>query len=180
MNYYFSSDWHLGHENIIKYDKRPFATVEEMNKAIIRNYNAIVTPEDEFYFLGDFAMGDKNKTECYLQQLNGKKFFIKGDHDKQHTIELFKKYGTYLGSKAEIEIHGQSITLCHFSLDVWNNSQQKSWHLFGHSHGNVPDNPNRLSFDIGINIWNYKPISFDEVKKRMVAKTFNQYQNSEI
>ena len=177
MKYFFSSDWHLNHANIIKYDKRPFATVEQMNATIISNYNSIVTPDDEFYFLGDFCMGDRSMTEGYLQQLNGKKFFIAGDHDKQKTIELFKKYGTYLGRKADIVIDRCLITLSHFPLETWAGMQHGSWLLHGHSHHNVPDNPNRLSMDMGINGWNYKPVSFEEIEKKMHSR-INTMQDS--
>lgn len=143
-----------------------------MNSTIINNYNSIVGPEDEFYYLGDFCMGDHSKAEAYLQQLNGKKFFVPGNHDKKSTIDLYKKYGTYLGRMAEISINKQSITLCHYSMKIWNHSHHGSWHLFGHSHGTLPDDPNSLSFDVGTNIWDYKPVSFDQVKARMEKKTF--------
>ena len=125
----------------------------------------------------EFCMGDRTKAESYLQQLNGKKFFIRGDHDKQQTIELFKKYGTYLGSNAEIIINGRSITLSHYPSDTWNDSQHGSWLLHGHSHHNVPDNPNRLSMDMGINGWNYKPVSFEEIEKKMHSR-INTMQDS--
>jgi len=172
MKYYFSSDWHLNHFNILKYDKRPFDTVDQMNASIISNYNSIVNEEDEFYFLGDFCMGDRSKAEAYLQQVNGKKYFIRGNHDQPKIIELFKKYGTYLGQKAEIIINQKSITLCHYSLEEWNGSRNGSWHLFGHYHGNLPDNPNCLSLDVGINVWNYLPVSFEEIEKKMKTKSF--------
>jgi calcineurin-like phosphoesterase family protein len=177
MNYYFSADFHLNHVNIIKYDNRPFDTVEQMNATIISNYNSIVTAEDEFYFLGDFCMGDRSKAEAYLQQLNGKKFFIRGNHDQPKLIELFKKSGTYLGSRADLIINGRPITLSHYCLDSWKDSQNGSWLLHGHYHGNLPDNPNRLSIDVGINIWNYKPVSFAEIERKMHTR-INTMQDS--
>jgi calcineurin-like phosphoesterase family protein len=170
---YFSSDWHLGHANIIKYDKRPFKDTEEMNRTIIQNYNSIVKLEDEFYFLGDFCMGDRSKAESYFQQLiPNKKFFIAGNHDGRETVELYKKYGTYLGKMAEIRVEGQGITLNHYCMKVWNKSHHGNFHLYGHSHGSLPDDPNALSFDVGVNCWDYKPISFEEVKRTMAKKTF--------
>ena len=169
---YFSSDYHLGHANVIKYDGRPFKNVGQMDEAIIENHNSIVGEEDNFYFLGDLSFNDK-RTEEYLQRLNGNKFFIKGNHDsyKKH-IPLFKKYGTYLGELAEIDIKGQKIVLCHYSMRVWNKSHRGAWHLYGHSHHSLPDDPNSLSFDVGCNGWDYKPLSFGQVFAVMSKKTW--------
>ena len=169
---YFGSDWHLGHANIIKYDNRPFDSVSEMNEAIINNHNSIVLPEDEFYFLGDFCMGDHSKAESYLSRINGKKFFVRGNHDKQQTIELYKKYGTYLGGMAEVRAGGKSITICHYAMKVWNHSHHGSYHLYGHSHGTLLEDPGSLSFDVGVNCWDYKPVSMDDVERKMSKKTF--------
>lgn len=171
MKNYFSSDWHLCHQNILKYDKRPFQHLGEMHKALLENYNYIVNEEDNFYFLGDFCFNDRD-TEYYLQQLKGNLFFIKGNHDKNHTINLYKKYGTYLGEQCKIRVNNQEIVLNHYSMKVWDKSHHGSWHLFGHSHGSLPDDPNSLSFDVGCNIWDYKPLEFEQIKKIMSKKSF--------
>ena len=52
---YFTSDWHLGHANIIKYCERPFKSVSDMDRILIQNYNEIVDQDDTVYFLGDFC-----------------------------------------------------------------------------------------------------------------------------
>lgn len=169
---WFSSDYHLGHKNVIKYDNRPYDNITEMNESIILNHNKLVAHDDDFYFLGDFSFANVEQTERFLQRLNGRKFFIKGNHDKKEIIALYKKYGTYLGDFAEIKINGQSITLCHYALRVWNKSHYGAWHLYGHSHGSLPDNKNSLSFDIGINCHDYKPLEFKEVERIMSKKEF--------
>jgi calcineurin-like phosphoesterase family protein len=89
---------------------------------------------------------------------------------KKDTIQLYEKYGTYLGQLDEIEINKQYIVLCHYSMNVWNRSHHGSWHLFGHSHGGLTDNPNSLSIDVGINCHNYYPIEFEEIKNKMKLK----------
>ncbi len=86
MNYWWTSDYHFSHFNIIRYCKRPFETAEEMNETIIRKHNERVKPEDTVFFLGDFIFkgGKEGGVEKYRQfekRLNGKFIFIKGNHD---------------------------------------------------------------------------------------------------
>ena len=57
-------------------------------------------------------------------------------------------------------------------MNIWDKCHHGSWHLFGHSHGSLKDNPNSLSFDVGCKIWDYKPLEFEEVKRLMSLKTF--------
>jgi calcineurin-like phosphoesterase family protein len=54
-NVYFTADQHFGHAGIIGLCKRPFRSVEEMDEAMIANWNAVVGPDDEVWHLGDFA-----------------------------------------------------------------------------------------------------------------------------
>lgn len=172
MATYFSSDYHLGHTNIIKYDGRPFNSVEEMDETIIKNHNSVVKPKDDFYFLGDLCFN--NKAYDYLRRLNGRKFFIRGNHDRHEITRLYRDFGTYLGDMAEITVGKQRIVLCHYSMNVWNKSHRGVWHLYGHSHHSLPDNPNSLSFDAGINgvEYNYTPFSFEYAQERMSKKTY--------
>jgi calcineurin-like phosphoesterase family protein len=57
-------------------------------------------------------------------------------------------------------------------MKIWRNSHRGSWHLYGHSHGGLHESPNSLSFDVGVDARDYRPISFDEVSKLMAKKTF--------
>lgn len=81
MNEWFTSDTHFGHHNIIEYCKRPFASVEEMNRAMIERWNSVVGPADLVYHLGDFALGPKVLWEGYRNALNGRIMFFTGNHD---------------------------------------------------------------------------------------------------
>ena len=54
MNYY-TSDLHLGHKNVIKFDNRPYSDVDEMDDCLIKNWNNKVTDNDDVYIVGDFA-----------------------------------------------------------------------------------------------------------------------------
>jgi calcineurin-like phosphoesterase family protein len=178
MNYYFTADTHFGHTNIIKYCNRPFKTIEEHNEVLINNWNKVVKPNDIIYHLGDFCF-KSNGPVNYLKRLNGQIYFIWGNHDAQ-MHKYFNKYGTsafsrhvyFIGDMSEITIGDQDIILNHYSMRVWNKSHYGSWHLYGHSHGQLPDDPHSLSLDVGVDCHNYTPISFEYITELMSKKLF--------
>jgi calcineurin-like phosphoesterase family protein len=185
MSIYFSSDWHLGHANIIKYDGRPFKDVEEMDLAIITNVTEQLKKGDTLYYLGDFGMTrSRNDMEGHMKALaltGANLFFIKGNHDKTDTLRLYQRYGTYLGEQKKIKIplsylgntpDVQEIVLNHYAMRVWDKSHRGTWHLYGHSHHSLPDLEDSLSFDVGINGWDYKLVSFAEVQQKMAKKKY--------
>ena len=75
MNYYIS-DLHFDHKNVIKFDNRPFSDVEEMNQALINNWNSVVQNNDTVYILGDFCWGKADRWMEILKQLKGQKVLI--------------------------------------------------------------------------------------------------------
>lgn len=79
------SDPHFDAEKIIGYGQRPFKSVEDMNKKLIANYNAVVGKNDVCYWLGDVMYGaTKEKVRKLLSQLHGRKDLIMGNHDRSH------------------------------------------------------------------------------------------------
>lgn len=180
---YFSSDWHLGHANIIKYDKRPFKTVKEMDETIIQNITSVLKKGDKLYFLGDFSLTkNPNEIEGHMKAISYTGvdlFFIKGNHDKSDIVKLYQKYGSYLGEQKAIYINDkdahegkQMIVLNHYAMRVWDKSHHGAWHLYGHSHHTLKEDPNSLSFDVGINGWDYQLIDYPTVKSKMSKKNF--------
>lgn len=167
---YFSTDWHLGHKNILKFDNRPFRDIIQHDIAIIKNFMTTVKPGDNFYFLGDFAFANKRMIEGWMETLTSSGanlFFIKGNHDNHDTVDLYKKYGRYLGEQKKIYSYDQEIVLNHYKMAIWDKSHKGSWHLYGHSHGDAENMVIGKSFDVAINIWEYLPVSFDQVKEIM-------------
>lgn len=77
---FFTSDTHFGHENIIKFCKRPYQSVEEMNEALIENWNKVIGKNDTVFHLGDFALGGSTVWNNTLDRLNGKIYLIFGNH----------------------------------------------------------------------------------------------------
>lgn len=81
-NRFFISDTHFGHKNIIRYCDRPFADFEEMDAAIVDNWNNVVGDTDVVFHLGDLALGPSDRWDAILKSLNGYKIFIVGNHDR--------------------------------------------------------------------------------------------------
>lgn len=96
------SDLHLGHANIIKYCDRPFASVEEMDEALVANWNAVVTPQDIIYNCGDVYFGDGWK---HVPRLNGHKRLIVGNHDDAKDPRLTKYHEKVLAWRMFPEYH---------------------------------------------------------------------------
>lgn len=83
MTRFFTSDEHYGHRNIIHFSKRPFASIEEMHGELVSRHNAVVSPYDEVWHLGDFAMDDR-LVPAILPKLNGTHYLVCGNHDRCH------------------------------------------------------------------------------------------------
>lgn len=180
MTIYFTSDTHYGHKNIIKYSNRPYTSVEQMDNALVDNWNKVVQPDDTVYHLGDFGFySDTNKIVRIIQRLNGNKVFIFGNHDKimskPEIVELFQEmchYKEIYVQDPTIEKGRQHIVLLHYGMRVWNKSHHGSWQLYGHSHGSLPELPGYRAFDVGVDCWDYTPISYNQVKAKMAKVAF--------
>jgi calcineurin-like phosphoesterase family protein len=174
-NYFFTSDQHFDHENIIKFCNRPFSSVLEMNEAIIQRYNELVMPSDIVYHLGDFCFSQH--ADAYFRRLHGQKFLIIGNHDRGKNIHKLPWANVY--DLADVLINKRQIVLCHYAMRVWKGSSRGSWHLYGHSHNGLKE-PNSLSFDVGVDSWNYYPVSLDQIQAKMEWKKSYRELFSEI
>jgi calcineurin-like phosphoesterase family protein len=171
MSYYFTSDLHLSHRNIIKYCNRPFDDVEEMNRVIRNRWNFVVNPDDIVYILGDVSFRGLED----LDEFNGLIHILPGSHDGK--LKQLGTINTIEPSVVELKIpdlmdeygNQRTLVLCHYAMRVWPLSHYASWHLFGHSHGNLP--PYGLSFDVGIDTNEFYPYSLEDIKKKMATLT---------
>jgi calcineurin-like phosphoesterase family protein len=170
MKYFFTADEHYGHRNILSYCKRPFKSLDHMDRAPINNHNKVVSSKDTVYHLGDFTLSKyPGEIQEYIKQLNGTHIFITGSHDK------WMKNKVYL---IEEKINGVQIVMCHYAMRVWPGSHYNSWQLYGHSHGHLPGVGKQL--DVGVDTHHFCPYSFDEIKTILDKKedNFNKIKDS--
>lgn len=223
-DYFFTSDTHFSHKRVLAY--RPFATLQEMDEALVANWNAVVKPGDDVYHLGDFAW--KN-AQHYRNRLVGNIYKIKGNHHgaakkiakdfcwMKDVLEVKIPYMTHAAGVCTCNaswpegVHHhqcpsrfpvferQRIWLSHYAHRVWPRMHHGVWHLYGHSHGNLKDDQNQLSMDVGVdavarylagidtgfrdvqfeelcelklNPLDYRPVRFDEIQRWMSFKHF--------
>lgn len=167
---YYTSDLHFGHKNIIKYEDRPFSSIEEMDEALISKWNNKVKKNDEVYILGDFCFGNGARANEILDKLNGKKFLIKGNHDssflkdKKFDREKFEWIKDY----ACIKDNDETICMFHYPIAVWDRQHHGSIHLYGHVHSNK-DNHHPLlvhlenAYNVGCDVHNFEPVTLKEM-----------------
>lgn len=163
---FFTADPHIHHKNIIHYCNRPFSSIEEMDETIIKNWNSKINNEDTVYILGDFVLAwSFNRASETIKKLNGKKILILGNHDNPQIYKklLIDKVIEGLYDTKKICIEGKIIWLSHYPHRSWNSSFHGAWHLFGHVHGRIPDYG--FSTDVGMDKWNFYPVSFEELRE---------------
>lgn len=134
MNYYIS-DLHIGHANAIKFDNRPFADINEMNNAIIENWNSRVKTTDTVYILGDFIWAKENMWPYYVPPLAGNKVLIRGNHDPKEFSRTVRNMFADITNLKEIKDEDRHVVMCHYPIPFFRAGFAPSaFMLYGHVH----------------------------------------------
>lgn len=164
--YFFTSDTHYFHKNIIDYCRRPFINVDMMNNTLVNNWNAVVRPNDVVIHLGDVAFQVNNKwdeIDKLLRSLNGKIYLVPGNHD----VQLLKRPHPFH------EVLDQPMYICGMLVShypIWDERLVAGdIMLHGHEHNPVNNRLYRM-FDVGVDANRFTPISADVIKEKMLAR----------
>lgn len=189
---FFTSDWHIGHANVIIYSKRPFKDVSHMARVLINNFNAAVSPDSVTYFLGDMGMGNGEDLQKVLSELNGTKVLLLGNHDKNSTSMYAKGFDVVLNT-ASLYIAQEKVTMSHcplagvfredvtgmkgaMPLSFWHGdhknqaftvANEDQYHLHGHIHSPNGGKSTRIlekQFDVGVDANKYRPVSISQIE----------------
>lgn len=182
-NIFFTSDYHIGHANILKLGAgRPFANTEEMAAAIADRHNAVVRPGDLVYNLGDFALKIKwEQAYSFRQRLVGQQHFLFGNHDNVAWEMIQNKPDCFVWAKGDPDSGGMytfkpkgydlpKITLCHYAMRTFPSSFHPGLNLYGHSHGMLDEQAPWIGFDVGVDCWDFTPVSIEQVAQKIKAK----------
>jgi calcineurin-like phosphoesterase family protein len=196
---WITSDTHAFHKNICKGctqwtddgATRDFFDASLMTAVMADNFNKVVRPDDILFHLGDWSFGGRDKVKIFREMINCKNIILViGNHDHHIERERNEELGnlfTYIHGSMNnpqyitIKVGGHTYVCGHYAMLVWNESHRHpnhTRHLYGHSHGSLPDNPNSLSFDIGVDCHDLKPLNFiqvDEIMKKKVWKPVDHH-----
>lgn len=196
---FFTSDLHFGHENVIRFDNRPFASVEEMDAELVRRWNAKVGKGDLVYVLGDLIWKSRNgDAHSLIRSLNGQIILIKGNHDRflhnaqaRASLAGIKDYDDIC-----VTLEDGSVRRCilsHYFIPFYNGHRHQAIHLHGHSHFtdeaelelkmakelNESDFKNDI-YNVGCMYWDYAPVTLDEILSQTVRVSEPKYETIEL
>lgn len=196
MRVFFISDLHFDHENVIKFDKRPWNTVEKMNQGLVERWNWKVQKGDLVHVLGDlFWKGDSKMVLGYLSNLNGQIYMIKGNHDHwlrnagiKNRLAGVKDYlDTIVSLKDGTK---QRVILSHYFIPFYTGHYHNAIMLHGHSHNTeeyeaeekmkVWLNQNGFpcrAYNVGCMHWNYEPVLLDEILE--MSDGYEKYRSNQ-
>lgn len=161
MTVFFTSDNHFGHAGALGRFRRPFASVREMDEAMITRWNAVVGAEDEVWHLGDFAVRRTAPAMAeLLAALAGRKHLVAGNNDGPATLGLagWASVQRY----AEIDLEGARLVLCHYPFRTWNGMYKGAVNLHGHSHGQLAGLTRQI--DVGVDVWDFRPVDLAQIR----------------
>src|SRR3989344_7984229 len=150
---WITSDHHFNHYNIIRYCKRPFGSVKEMNETMIKKWNKKVKPIDLVIHLGDFAF--KRSAGDFRKRLNGTILLIKGNHD----FRINKDDG-FIIIEGIIQIGNLLLTHRHLLPE---NIPKGFYNVHGHIHQKDSFN----GINVSVEKTDYEPIELNELIKNI-------------
>lgn len=170
---FFSSDFHFCHDREFIYKPRGFNSIEEMNRAIINNFNEIMDWEDDLFILGDIMLNDNETGLRCLNQVPGRKHIIIGNHDTDTRIDLYKTVpNTYVDGYATMfKYDGFHFYLSHYPAITSNLDENKSLkarviNLYGHTHQHVNFYDGRpCNYHVGVDSHNCYPVEITTIIK---------------
>ncbi len=154
MKTFVGSDFHWGHKNVMSFcpetRSRFRNDIAYMNEAMIKEWNALISPEDLIYLLGDIAFMSGNEAANVVNRLNGTKILVAGNHDvKTLKNNEFRSAFNEIHNYLEITYNGTKIVMCHYPIFDHNQSGRGSIMLHGHRHGKPHNIPGRI-MDVGM------------------------------
>ena len=174
---WLTSDTHFNHNKDFIYAARGYGSVEEMNQDIIRRWQAVVSPEDEVYHLGDVFMGNNIDGMLILKSLPGHIHIIVGNHDSKRRVNLYRNAENVVSVKLIdwLEWNGSDVLLSHYpnalqTEKAHQEGKKAEYILYGHTHQTEPfreDIPD--GYNVGMDAHQCTPILYEDAMQDLMA-----------
>ncbi len=169
MTLYVTSDQHFGHAAARGFYRRPFASLAEMDAAMIAAWNDVVQADDEVWHLGDFAVRQSpSRVADLLATLHGRKHLITGNNDDD-AVRIAPGWSS-VQPYAELQLGATRLVLCHYPFRSWHDMAKGAVNLHGHSHGKLK--PAARQIDVGVDPQGFGPVPIS----RLVSRNQRQAQ----
>lgn len=162
---------------------RGFSSTFENSQTIVAHHNEVVSDEDDVYCLGDCMLNDNDYGLEMIKSLKGKIHIIRGNHDSDTRIELYKTLPNVVEicEAKTIKVGKQHYFLCHYPTFTAN-YDDKPYHnhminLFGHTHQQsnfFNDNP--FMYHVGVDSHNCYPVSIEQISEDIHKKVEELYK----
>lgn len=177
---FFTSDTHFCHTAKFLWEPRGFSSTEEMNEALIENWNKTV-PEGQniiVYHLGDIALSDTEAAIPYIKCLHGKIKWLRGNHDSDARVKrILEECHNVVSCDEDSELPWayvmkdgkRRIYMSHYPTLTSNyDDKHFSQHIFslhGHTHQqkNWLDLKNPFLYHVGLDSHNNAPVAYEEI-----------------
>lgn len=169
---YFTSDWHIGHNQKFIWESRGFSSIEEHDEAILLRCNEIVKPDDELWILGDLVMGtDESEWDKVFCNLNCSNIhYIEGNHESDKKMDrydyIYKLH--YEGLAQIIKVSKRrKFYLSHYPTLVDNYINPYDvpmWNISGHTHSSEVSSSYPCVYNVAVDAHNCYPVSLEQIK----------------
>lgn len=128
MNYWITTDTHLGHKKMVVQGYRP----EGFENRILKEIRHTVLEKDVLICMGDVCIGnDEHWNETLLKQVNSIKWLVRGNHDNKSN-GWYLDHGWHCVSDAlTLDIYGKRVLFTHSPCFVHNDFDIN---IHGHLH----------------------------------------------
>lgn len=113
MNPWVMADPHLGHTGLSDDGFRPAGFSEKVIKALSLNAASCQGKGDPIIFLGDIAFNEEEKWHKAITSLPGKKWLIKGNHDRRSLTWYLDRGWDFVCESMSLTIFGKNILFSH-------------------------------------------------------------------
>lgn len=181
MSRYFTSDFHLGSLNILKYANRPFSSAKDAMTSLLINVNSNLKRYDTLIHVGDFMLsgvdrhdnvedsGLKYKIDDYLDMFEPNIILLSGNHDDGRNCETAGK-----SMVIDLNQNYRNVYVNHFPSDHHDYKGpgripkgMPFINLCGHVHDKwllKYDHGNHvLNINVGVDVWDYKPVRDSQI-----------------